>query len=173
MTQKLGIEVHYTLWLETMFAQFGYCVFTGDQHGSMKLKKQENFQSHWNQAEVDITGSALQESLLNADEKVNDDSLKGVNERICSMSVTSSDASACSPSTTWLQATRKLLLMNINACPKSLDLWLWQREARYRIRISVNGEIPIHYSLFHQECETHSWDVWSNEALLPFKSMLF
>lgn len=94
------------------------CVFTGDQHGSMKLEKQkEAFQSHGSQPEVDRIGSALQESLLNLNEEVCDDSLDGVDRRLCSMSVTSSDVSACSISTTSNEET------NIDEVMHVLNLW--------------------------------------------------
>ena len=94
------------------------CVFTGDQHGSMKLEKQkEAFQSPGNQPEVDRIGSALQESLLNLNEEVCDDSLDGVDQRLCSMSVTSSDVSACSISTTSNEET------NIDEVMHVPNLW--------------------------------------------------
>ena len=136
------------------------CVFTGDQHGSMKLEKQkEAFQSPGNQPEVDRIGSALQESLLNLNEEVCDDSLDGVEQRLCSMSVTSSDVSACSISTTSNEET------NIDEVMHVPNLWthvVRQRQARHGIRVIVksrNGEIPFHYFQFNQECETHSRDV--------------
>ena len=102
-TQKLGMEAHYALWLETMFAQFGHkwmCLHREPAWQYDIRETEEAFQSHGNQAEVDIIGSALQESLLNLDEEVCDDSLEGVDGSLCNMSAISSDASVCSTSTT-------------------------------------------------------------------------
>ena len=65
-------------------------------------ESEEALQSYESQAEVDIIGSALQESLRNIAE-VSDDSLEGVSESLCSMSVTSSDESVCSSLTTSIE----------------------------------------------------------------------
>ena len=65
------MEAHYASWLETMFAQFGHkwlCLRRGPAWQYEMREAEEAFQNHGNQAEVDIIGSALQESLLNLDE---------------------------------------------------------------------------------------------------------
>lgn len=159
-TQKLGMESHYASWLETMFAQFGHkwlCLHRGPAWQYEIRETEEALQSNESQAEVDIIGSALQESLLNLAEEVSDDSLEGVSESLCSMSVTSTNAFTCSSLTTRIDEA------NVDELFHVPHLWTGmsdsdKQDMELRLVSSQDME-KFHSSQFHQECETQSRDV--------------
>ena len=77
-TQKLGMEKHYSSWLQTMFSQFGHkwlCLHRGpaEQYDEdpMPVQSVQNTLDHSsgadNEEEIDIIQSALQQSSLSLD----------------------------------------------------------------------------------------------------------
>ena len=89
-TQKLGMEDHYSSWIQTMFAQFGHkwlCLHGGpvwqydlnaETEGSMQVNPDDTFTRKAKDVdgrEIDIIQSALQQSCLSLELEEGSDTL--------------------------------------------------------------------------------------------------